>query len=234
MTDEGRDRTVVVTGGTGALGRAVVRTLLERGWRARVPWHSEAEAEVLRREVGARADALHLAPVDVTDAEAVADFVDGVPLYGVCNLVGGFAMGGLGETDPGTWRKMLELNATSAFLSTRAAVERMRAGADGGRVVNVAALPPLERGGGGMAAYTASKSAVVALTRALAEELREEGITVNAVAPEIIDTEANREAMPDADRSTWLAPEEIARVIAFLLSGDAAVVTGSVLTLKKG
>ena len=106
----------------------------------------------------------------------------------------------------------------------------------GGRVINVATLPALGRGrrGGGMAAYTASKSAVVGLTHALAEELLGRGITVNAVAPSTIDTEANRRAMPDADRSSWLQPAEIAEVIAFLLSDAAGIVTGNVLGLEKG
>jgi NAD(P)-dependent dehydrogenase (short-subunit alcohol dehydrogenase family) len=259
MDAGGGRRIGVVTGGSGSLGRGVVEVLVDRGWTLHVPWIREGETEALDDRLGARMEAVHLTRCDVTDPAEVEAFTKaleerhgGIEL--LCNLVGGFAMGSLAETDPATWHRMMEINATSAFLCTRAALPLLRAGAghrdeeggdgDGDRfrtrgragasVVNVAALPPLQRGGDGMSAYTASKAGVVALTRALGEELREDGIRVNAVAPEIIDTGANREAMPDADRSTWLQPREIARVIAFLADPDSAVVTGSVLELKKG
>jgi NAD(P)-dependent dehydrogenase (short-subunit alcohol dehydrogenase family) len=234
MNERGRGRTVVVTGGTGALGTDVVATLLDEGWRVRVPWYSKGEAEELRHRVGDRRDGLALAQVDAADAEAMEAFLHGAPVYALCNLVGGFAAGRLTETEPRTWKHMLRLNATTAFVSSRAAVPRMRDGEGGGRIVNVAAFPALERGAEGMGAYAAAKAAVVSLTGSLAEELKGDGITVNAIAPEIIDTPANRRSMPDADRSTWLAPGEIARVIAFLLSDEAAVVTGSILTLSRG
>lgn len=235
-------RVAVVTGGTGALGREVVRELLRRGYEVHVPWYDEGEAEELRARVGAEdapeagADRLHLAEADVTDAEQVERFFGPVRTDGrldlLCNLVGGFAAAPLGETEPSTWRRMVEMNATSTFLCTRAALALLRPGG-GGAVVNVAAWPALDGGGSGMSAYTAAKGSVVALTRAWARELRADGVRVNAVAPEIIDTPANRRAMPDADRSTWLDPSDIARVVAFLGSGDGRIVTGSVLRLGR-
>jgi NAD(P)-dependent dehydrogenase (short-subunit alcohol dehydrogenase family) len=150
----------------------------------------------------------------------------------LCNLVGGFAAAGVAETDTGTWQRMWDLNATAPFLCIRSAVPLLRR-TGGGRIVNVAAAAAMTGPKAGMSAYLAAKSAVASLTENLAEELAADGITVNAVAPTIIDTPANRAAMPDADRGTWLDPAEIAAVIRFLAGPDATVVSGNVLTLRK-
>jgi len=146
--------------------------------------------------------------------------------------VGGFAGGGIVDTAPSAWNHMWELNATAPFLAIRSAVPLLRSGGSG-RIVNVAAAAALEGGRGGMSAYLATKAAVVSLTRNLAAELGPDGIMVNAVAPTIIDTPSNREAMPGSDRSAWLDAREIAAVIRFLAGPDAAVVNGNVLVLKK-
>jgi NAD(P)-dependent dehydrogenase (short-subunit alcohol dehydrogenase family) len=225
----------VVTGGTGALGREVVREMIFRGFRVHVPWRSEASATDLRSFLGEATERLALERADLGDPTAVERFfrplAEGGRLDALCNLAGGFTAGAVEETSPASWLRMAETNATSVFLSTRAAVPVMRAGG-GGAIVNVGAVPPLEGGGAGMSAYAAAKASVLALTMAWAKELRADGIRVNAVAPEIIDTPSNRAAMPDADRSAWLQPAEIASIIAFLVSAEARVVTGSVLTLK--
>ncbi|MGD8320850.1 MAG: SDR family NAD(P)-dependent oxidoreductase [Gemmatimonadota bacterium] len=226
----------VVTGGTGALGEAVVETLLGDGWTVHVPVHGETGSEKLASLPGAESR-LRLTRADLTDPEEVDRLIATVRskdgrLDLLCNLVGGFAMGSVVDTAPETWARMMDMNATTTFLAVRAAAPLLQASGDG-RIVNVAAAAALGGATADMSAYLAAKSAVVSLTRNLARELAPRHITVNAVAPTIIDTPSNRNAMPDADRATWLAPGEIARVVRFLAGPDAAVVTGNVIQLGK-
>jgi len=230
-------KVALVSGGTGALGVAVVRTLLEEEWRVHVPRRGGSADEGFLEQVGP-ADGLRLHEADLTEAAAVDALLSRVRredgrLDLVCNLVGGFAAAAVEETDPDTWRRLWEALATAPFLAVRSAVPLLR-DSGGGRIVNVAAAAAVEGPRAGMSAYLAAKSAVVSLTRNLARELGPSGIAVNAIAPTTIDTPANRRAMPDADRSGWLAPEEIARVVRFLAGPDAGIVTGSVLRLGKG
>jgi len=231
-------RSVLVTGGTGALGTAVVRAFANAGAHVTVSWVVERERDALREELGTSAKNVQLEQADVTDPDAVAALCAAAAkptgrLDVLVQLVGGFAFAPIDETDPKTWHKMIALNATSTFLCAREAAKLMRPQGRG-RIVTVAAVPAVDRGAANMSAYAASKAAVLNLTQSLSKELVGDGITVNAIAPSIIDTPANRKAMPDADTSTWLAPSAIADVVVWLAGESAGIVAGSVVMLSRG
>jgi NAD(P)-dependent dehydrogenase (short-subunit alcohol dehydrogenase family) len=228
-------RVAIVTGGTGALGQAITLRLLGDGAHVCVPYAVPLERETLLARVPA-ADRGRLVTEerDVTDVAAMDEFVGGVAsrlrrIDVLVSAVGGFAAGPLTDTDLMAWERMLKLNLTTAFIAARAVVPSMRA-VRNGRIVNVgsrAVVPPA----GGFIAYTVSKAAVITFTQALAEELRPDGITVNAVLPSTMDTPANRVAMPDADPKTWVPVERVAEAIAFLVSEEASHVTGTLLKI---
>ena len=211
---------VVVTGGTGGLGTAVVTRLLEAGASCHVPvWDPEEAASFPHRDH----PRVRLQGADLgTDASVEEYFADLPPLWASIHCAGGFAMSSLAETSGEAYERLMQLNATTCFLCCREAVKKIRQRTGpipGGRLVNVAARPALEpRQGAGMVVYTMSKAAVAALTQSLGEELSSERIWVNAVAPSIIDTAANRQAMPDAPHQDWRSPEAIAETIVFLAS----------------
>ena len=230
-----RGRVVLITGGTGALGSAVAHGALEAGATVVVTYREARDLDALRGRVPAAArDRLHGAETDLTDGASVARLVAEVStrhggLDVLVNTVGGFAGGDLLKTDERAWDAMLNLNLRSVYLCCRATLPAML-GAGRGRIVNVgsrSAVPPT----GGFIAYTVAKNGVIALTQALAQEVRGRGVTVNAVLPSTMDTEANRRAMPKADRSAWVAPESVARAILFLAGDDAGDVTGTLLAI---
>ena len=227
-------RTALVTGGSGALGRAVVKIFRDAGAQVHVPVFDPDEIPGLEAFLDGDLARVHLhRNVDLARPEGVDRlFEDLPPVEVVANLAGGFAMAPVEETEPATWERMFRMNATTAFLVSRAAFPAMRA-AGFGRILTVSAFPAVDRGAAGMTAYGAAKAAVLNLTQALAREGAEHGITANAVLPSIIDTEANREAMPRADRSRWLQPEEIARVLRFLASEEGGIVTGAAVPLTR-
>ena len=221
------NRHVVVTGGTGALGTAVVAQLIEAGATCHVPYRSEDEAKRFPHR-GHRQVAL-VSLGDLADEKAVNGYYAGLnKLWASIHIAGGFAFAPIGESDKTLLMGQIESNLVSAYLCCRAAVRAM--GENGGRIVNVAASRAIEwRTGAGMTAYTASKAAVAALTVALAEEVVSKGILVNAVAPSIMDTPANRAAMPKADPAKWPKVEEVAATILFLASPENQVTRGAIV-----
>jgi NAD(P)-dependent dehydrogenase (short-subunit alcohol dehydrogenase family) len=214
-------RHVVITGGLGALGSAVVQAFARAGAACHLP---------VRRLAGeVTAPAVHLAlGVDLTDEAAVEQFYSTLPeLWASVHLAGGFRAAPIAETSLGDLRQQLDVNLVTVFLCCREAVKRMR-GSGAGRIVNVAARV-VESPAAGMTAYVAAKGAVAALTRALAVETRRTGILVNAVLPSVIDTPANRAAMPDADHARWPTPDQIARTIVWLASPENTLTSGALV-----
>ncbi len=219
-------RTLVVTGGTGALGTAVVRLLLERGARVRVPCFDVQEFESCAFRGEERAEVVH--PLDLTDDVAVATFYrSGGPLWASIHIAGGFAFTPLGDVTAAILDQQNRMNTTTCLLCCREAAQQM---SHGGRIVNVTARPALDaRQGAQLTPYVIAKSGVAALTQALASELLDRDILVNAIAPSVIDTPTNREAMADADFDTWVKPLDAAEVIAFLASPRNRVVSGALV-----
>ena len=224
-----RDRHVVVTGGTGALGTAVVGALTAAGATCHVPYRSEDEARAFPHR-----EHKNVAPIalgDLADEAAVNAFYGGIArLWASIHIAGGFAFAPIEKSDKALLMGQIESNLVSAYLCSRAAVSAFRQAGDGGRIVNVAARHALEpRGGANMTAYTATKAGLAGFTQALAEEVARDGILVNAVAPSIMDTPANRAAMPKADFAAWPKVEEVAATILFLASPENAVTRGAIV-----
>ncbi|HEX8855272.1 MAG TPA: SDR family oxidoreductase [Thermoleophilaceae bacterium] len=219
---------VLVAGGTGALGTAVVRELLDSGYPVTATWVIEGERDRVREELADR-ESLSLVEADLLDpavADAVVAGVEG--LGAVVNLVGGYAeTGHVHETNPDEFDRLLALNLRPLFLLARAAMPRL-AEAGGGSFVGVSARPAL-RPFPGATAYATAKAAVLALIQALDVEWKARGVRANAVLPSVIDTPANRRSQPDADYSKWVQPSEIAKVIRFLVSDDSAVTSGAAI-----
>lgn len=221
----------VVTGGTGALGREVVRALLAAGHSVAVPYRDPEGWSTLVDELRA-GDRLWGAAADLADAGATARFVEEAArrlggLAGVAAVAGAYAGSGpLPEAPADEWPRMMRANLESAYSVCRAALPHLRRSR--GAIVTVGSKV-VESGGAGAAAYAVSKAGVMALTRVLALENKEHGVRANCVLPGTIDTAANRSAMPAADRTRWTPPEAIARVIVFLLSPESAPVTGALI-----
>jgi NAD(P)-dependent dehydrogenase (short-subunit alcohol dehydrogenase family) len=224
---------VLVAGGTGALGRAVTRAFLDEGATVIVTYRTPQEFAALTQQSAHQAARLQGVLADVTDDTAARALVEGIVqshgrLDALVNAVGGYAGGApLWQLDAAAFERMLALNLRSGYALARAAVPVMRERGSGA-IVNVAAKAGVQPSGQA-AVYSASKAAALALMEALAAEVAGTGIRVNSLLPSIIDTEANRRAMPDADFAHWPSAEDIARVVLFLCSNDARVIHGAAI-----
>lgn len=223
-------RTVVVTGAAGNLGRAVAQAFSEA--------HADLVLVDLRRDAlaerfGDEGDHRLLVAADLRNPDQAAMVAQrAIERFGridvLCNVAGGFRMGeAVHETSEATWQFLFDLNARSLLHMVRAVVPRMLE-QGGGKIVNIGAFAA-GRGSANMGAYSASKAVVVRLTEAMAAELRERNINVNCVLPTTLDTPENRAAMPDADPARWVAPQDLARIIAFLASPAARAIHGAAI-----
>ena len=226
-------RVVLVAGGTGGLGRAASSAFLDEGAEVAVTYRNQPDWETFKNSVAANALRLQGHEVDVTDETAVNQLIQKILLKhgrldAMVNAVGGYAGGlKLWEMETKVFEQMLNLNLRSGYALSRAAVRAMlRQGR--GAIVNVAAKAAVDHAAGA-SAYAASKAAAVAMLDALAADVKGTGVRVNTILPSIIDTEANRKAMPKADFSQWPKPQDIARVILFLCSDDAKVIHGAAI-----
>lgn len=220
---------VVVTGAFGALGRAVVDAFASRGARLALLDVAPQPPSIIREHVGTAP--LLFGGVDLTDMEATRRVMAATAMrFGgidvLVNVAGGFQWQKLENGDPETWDQLYAINLRTAVVCCKAALPAMlERGA--GRIINIGAGAAAGRAGAGMGAYSASKAGVQRLTESLAEEVKDRGITVNAILPGTIDTPRNRADMPEADFSRWVAPEAIADVIVFLASDAARAITGA-------
>ncbi|MGH9689469.1 MAG: SDR family NAD(P)-dependent oxidoreductase [Candidatus Acidiferrales bacterium] len=231
MSDRFAGQVILVAGGTGGLGSAVSTEFLGEGASVAITYKHDPEFKALRAEAGANASRLYGHAVDVTEDSAVRQLVTEIVakqgrLDAVVNCIGGYAAGSkLWELKPDVMGQMLSLNLMSGFVLMKCVVPAMLK-QQRGAIVNVAAKAAIDHAGSA-AAYAASKSAAVAMIDSLAADLKGTNIRANSILPSIIDTEANRRAMPKADFSKWPKPREIARVILFLCSEDAKVIHGA-------
>ncbi len=227
-------RTVLVTGGTGALGTAVTSRLLADGHRVAATWVVKEEMETLRQLVGP-SEGLALLETDVTDPESirrtVADAEAGLgPVDALVHLVGAWKGGErVDQVSTDTWDRMLDLNLRSALLCSRAVLPGLRE-RGWGRLVFVSSRTARE-GRSGQAAYAIAKAGVAVLAETIAEESRGLDVTANVIAPSTLDTPANRAAMPGADPGTWVPTDDVAAAVSYLCSEEAGQLRGAWLPL---
>jgi NAD(P)-dependent dehydrogenase (short-subunit alcohol dehydrogenase family) len=226
-------KTVVITGGTGGLGTALVRRLMAKDYRLAVTYLLPEEAKAFESKFDVDEDRVVLTRVDCTNPESVNSYMKQVvdqwgAIHGLCALVGGWAGGrDVEETDDVRFERMLDLNLRSAFYAVRAAVPHLKE-AEWGRIILVGSRGAIDFFEA-QAAFNIAKAGVAALGQSVATELESTGVTANVLVPSVIDTPATRQSLPYADYVNWPTPDEIAAVIEFLLSEESGVINGALL-----
>ncbi|HYM17239.1 MAG TPA: SDR family NAD(P)-dependent oxidoreductase [Micropepsaceae bacterium] len=231
--DANAGRVAVVTGGCGALGRVVTKAALARGYKVAIVDHAARVPAEIEAVLGPNAHAV--TGVDLTDEAAAKSAMDAVMsrfgrLDVLVNIAGGFRWIKVEDSRAEDLAFLFRLNVQTAANAARGALPYLKASTSG-RIVNVGALAA-RQAAAGMGPYAAAKMGVLKLTEALAEELKETSVTVNAVLPSIIDTAQNRADMPKADFSRWVAPADLAAVMLFLASGEARAITGALIDVR--
>lgn len=222
-------KAIVITGAYGALGAETARAAVRCGARVALIDRATNAPPGLLEACGP--GAVELGGVDLSDAAAATRAINAAHeglrgLDALINIAGSFRWQTIADGDSETWDLLYAINLKTAVNASRAALAHMRK--SGGRIINIGANAA-SRSGAGMGPYAASKTGVHRLTESLAEEVKDLGITVNAVLPSILDTPANRAAMPEANFSKWVTPQALANVILFLASDEASAVTGALL-----
>ncbi|MGB2692879.1 MAG: SDR family oxidoreductase [Thermodesulfobacteriota bacterium] len=232
MMNSLKNRIAIITGGTGGLGKEVVSAFLRQGASVYTTYSDKNHLDSISDLKENYDGLLLLGKADVTKARDMSKVVERViNKFGrvdcLINIVGGFGMASLIETDEALWNKMMDMNLNSVFVSSKAVLPQMIK-QKYGRIINIGARPAL-CGVKNMSAYGASKAGVINLTQSLSDELSDYNINVNAIIPGTMDTPRNRKDMPKADFKKWVKPEEIAEVIAFLCSRKADKISGAIL-----
>lgn len=223
-------RTVIVTGGSGALGSAVVEAFLNSGAHVISTYIVEDEEIQFKKRFAEHGTRVELIRCDVRRSEEVESLFEHLPscaLRAVINLAGGYRWTRVEDAEDATLEHLLDINLRTTFTMCRSAVPALIA-AGGGAIVNVAARAAVQ-GEAGNGVYGATKAAVLSLTQSLSAELKADGVNVNAVLPSIIDTPGNRKSMPKSNPARWVAPNNLANVIVFLASDAATAIHGAAI-----
>lgn len=231
MNEELKGKVIVVTGAFGSLGMATSKALAKRG--ARVALIDSSPLSGVK--IPPMDDAFVLGDTNIASYEVAREVMSSVvahygEIYGVVNVAGAFRYAPVEGAEIDTWDYLFTANLKTAFVSSKAALPHL-VDHGGARIVNIGAAVAA-KGVQGLGPYAASKSAVARLTEALADELKDRAVTVNAVLPSVIDTPINREMMPDADFTRWVTPQAVADVIAFLLSPQAGAINGALIPVS--
>ena len=223
-------KTTIITGGSGGLGNSVVKLFLEHGANVICTYYKEDELRRLTPLMDQFQKSFVIVKGNVTKEKPILKIVNNVvsrfkTLDILINIVGGFKAGDIINTGIDTFDQMIAINLKSTFICCKSVIPQMIK-QKSGKIINVAAKPALN-GAAGISAYAAAKAGVLNLTKSLSDEVLKYNINVNAILPGTIDTEANRQAMPKAKHKNWVKPEEIAKVMLFLASGDSDPISGA-------